>query len=149
MKKSKRLRRLRQELLQKRKDKASKPEFRRNESWRYKRVKTGWRRPRGIDSKIRENKKGFPPMPNIGYRSSVKLRNLHPSGFQEVLVHNIKQLDGLRPTVHAVRIAGRVGDRKRLTILERADDLGLRVLNPQLKSRLPEPTDIIPTEEEH
>ncbi|MFX1562004.1 MAG: 50S ribosomal protein L32e [Promethearchaeota archaeon] len=149
MKKSKHLKRLRKELLLKRKDKERKPEFRRSESWRYKRVKPSWRRPIGIDSKIRENKKGFPQMPSVGYRSPAKLRNLHPSGLQEVLVHTIEQLNGLHPTVHAVRIASRVGDRKRLTILERADDLGLRVLNPQLKSRLPEPTDIIPTEEEH
>jgi large subunit ribosomal protein L32e len=149
MKRSKRLRRLRQELLLKRKEKERKPEFRRCESWRYKRVKPSWRHPKTIDSKIREHKKGFPAMPSIGYRSPVKLRNLHPSGLQEVLVHTVEQLKGLRPTVHAVRIASRVGDRKRLTILERADDLSLRVLNPQLKSRLPEPTEIIPTEEKH
>lgn len=149
MKKSKRLKRLKRELLQKRQMKSRKPQFRRPESWRYKRLNTGWRRPKGIDSKIRQREKSFPPMPSIGYRSPARLRNLHPSGLQDVLVHTIDQLDGLHPTVHAVRIASRVGDRKRLTILERADDLGLRVLNPQLKSRLPEPMDLVPTEEEH
>lgn len=97
----------------------------------------------------RKKEKGAPRMPSIGYRSPARLRGLHPSGLQEVLVYTIDQLDGLRPTVHAVRIASRVGDRKRLAILERSDDLGLLVLNPQLRSRLPEPIDILPTEEEH
>src|SRR5438034_580225 len=34
--------------------KESKPEFGRQESWRYKRVKENWRRPRGVTSKMRK-----------------------------------------------------------------------------------------------
>jgi large subunit ribosomal protein L32e len=149
MRKSKRLKRLKRELLQKRQMKARKPEFHRPESWRYKRLNNSWRRARGIDSMVRKKEKGAIPMPSIGYRSPARLRNMHPSGFQEVLVHTVEQLDGLHPTIHAVRIASRIGDRKRLTIIEKADDLGLHVLNPQLKSRLPELMDITSTEEEY
>ena len=81
-------------------------------------------------------------MPSIGYRSPVKLRNLHPSGLKEVIVHTANELEGLHPKVHAVRIGRRVGDRKRLDLIERADDLGLHVLNPQLKSRIPDILDL-------
>lgn len=142
MKKSKRIKKLKQELSKKRILNQRKPKFRRPESWRYKRLNTGWRRPKGIDSMIRKREKGHMAMPSIGYRSSKKLRGLHPSGMQEVLVHNIKDMDGLHPKIHAVRIAHRVGDRKRLAMLERADDLGLRVLNPQLKSEVRELLDL-------
>ena len=58
-----------------------KPKFRRQESWRYKRIDESWRRPRGIDSKMRMKVKGWPPSPNIGYRTPREIRNLHPSGF--------------------------------------------------------------------
>ncbi len=75
-------------------------------------------------------------MPSIGYRSPSKLRNLHPSGLKEVLVYNVHQLEGLHPKFKAVRIARRVGDRKRLDILDRADELGLHVLNPRMKTRV-------------
>ena len=34
-----------------------KPKFRRQESWRYKRVPDKWRRPHGIDSKMRKKVK--------------------------------------------------------------------------------------------
>jgi large subunit ribosomal protein L32e len=142
MKKSKRVQKLKRELAKKSLLNQRKPKFRRPESWRYKRLDTGWRRPKGIDSKIRQREKGHAVMPRIGYRSSKKLRGYHPSGFQEVLVHTIKDMDGLHPKVHAVRIAHRVGDRKRLTIIERADDLGLHVLNPQLKSEVRELLDL-------
>jgi large subunit ribosomal protein L32e len=38
-------------------------------------------------------------------------------------------LEGLDPEREAVRIAASVGNRKRMSIHDRADDLGLRVLN--------------------
>lgn len=142
MKKSKHIKKLQRELYKKRLQNQRKPKFRRPESWRYKRLDTGWRRPKGIDSMIRKREKGHPKMPGIGYRSPVKLRDYHPSGMKEVLVHNLQEMEGLHPKIHAVRIAHRVGDRKRLAILERADDLGLRVLNPQLKSEVRELLDL-------
>ena len=146
MKMSKRLKKLKQVLLRKRRRKARMPRFVRPESWRYKRLDTGWRRPKGIDSKIRKKHKGYPVMPSKGYRSPSKLRNLHPSGLQEVLVYNIRQLEGLHPKFNAVRIARRVGDRKRIDILDRADELDLHVLNPRLKTRAIE--DILSKSEE-
>ena len=142
MKKSKRIKKLQQDLYKKRVMNQRKPKFRRPESWRYKRLDTGWRRPKGIDSAIRKRKKSQPAMPTIGYRTPVKLRHYHPSGLKEVLVHNLQELEGLHPKVHAVRIARQVGDRKRMEILNRADDLGLRVLNPQLKSEIREILDL-------
>ena len=147
MKKSKRLKKLHRSLMRKRQDNQRKPSFRRPESWRYKRLDTGWRRPKGIDSRIRQKRKSQPAMPNIGYRSPVHLRGLHPTGLREVLVHTLSQLDALKPKTHAVRIAHQVGDRKRLAIIERADDLGLHVLNPQLKSQLTEAIDLTLDEE--
>jgi len=61
-------------------------------------------------------------------------------------VYNVSQLDGLDPKRHAVRIARRVGERKRMEILERADDLDLKVLNPRLKTRLTEELVVTPEE---
>lgn len=110
-----------------------KPEFRRYESWRYARVKESWRRPRGIDSKQRIKLKGHPPVPSIGYRTPHEVRGLHPSGYEEVLVHNPEELRQLDPQRHAVRIAHTVGTRKRLEILWKAAELGLHVLNPKMK----------------
>jgi large subunit ribosomal protein L32e len=54
---------------------------------------------------------------------------LHPSGFEEVFVHKPSDLEGIDPERQAVRIGSRVGNRKRTQIHDRADDLGLRVLN--------------------
>ena len=106
------------------------PKFRRQEWFRYKRLsRTGWKKPRGDDSSQRKNRKYRSPMARVGYGKIASVRDLHPSGFKEVLVHRPEDLDGIDPAVQAARVGGTVGGRKRALIHERADELGIRVLN--------------------
>ena len=106
------------------------PKFRRQEWFRYGRLsKTGYRKPKGDDSSMRKNRKYRSPMARVGYGKVAAARGLHPSGFDEVLVHKADHLDGLDPEKQAVRIGSSVGNRKRSRIHDRADELGLRVLN--------------------
>ena len=109
-----------------------KPKFRRQESWRYKRVTDKWRRPHGIDSKMRKKVKGWPVSPTTGYRSPKKTRGLHPSGFVETRIQSVADLGGIDPELQAVRIARTVGGRKRVEILALAEEKGIHVLNPRI-----------------
>ena len=86
--------------------KHQKPKFRRQESWRYKRVTDRWRRPHGIDSKMRKKIKGWPASPTTGYRSPKKSRGLHPSGFLETRVQNIVDLSGIDPDIEIIILGG-------------------------------------------
>lgn len=108
---------------------ASRPAFHRQEWFRYKRFGDEWRKPQGGQSKLRRHFGYRWNLPSIGYRGPRAVRGLHPSGFQEVLVHNERQLEGLDPAKQAVRIAHGVGSRKREVIEKACDDKGLRVLN--------------------
>jgi len=105
------------------------PKFIRFECWRYKKLKINWRRPRGIDSKIRKNFKGALASPNVGFRSPRKVRGLHASGFEEVLVHSTKELDTVNPKKQVVKIGHTVGRRKRVLLQDRADELNILILN--------------------
>lgn len=109
--------------------KSHKPDFVREESWRYKRVKPNWRRPKGIDSKMRRRKKGWPKIVRIGYRGPKVARYLHPSGYYDKLVHNVNELKNLDSEKDAARIAAAVGGRKRKEIIEQAKSLKIKVLN--------------------
>jgi large subunit ribosomal protein L32e len=113
-------------------------EFRRPESWRYNRLKEPWRRPRGCDNKMRLKIKGWPKSPNIGYRSPREIRGLHPSGYEEALVHNISQLNTIDPEKQAVRIAHTVGTKKRMEIIAIARERGVHILNPKEIAELEE-----------
>jgi large subunit ribosomal protein L32e len=109
--------------------KRNKPKFVRQESWRFKRLKENWRRPRGLDNKMRRKIKGWPPTVNTGYRGPKVSRGLHPSGYREVLVFNLKELKGIDPKTQAIRIAHAVGNRKRAKILVEARKKKITILN--------------------
>lgn len=124
--------------------KRKKPRFRRQESWRYKRVGDRWRKPHGVDSKMRKKVKGWPVSPTIGYRSPKKIRGLHPSGFVEIRVYSTADLGGIDPELQAIRIAQTVGNKKRFEIMALAEEKGIHVLNPR---RIREPEEFKEGEE--
>jgi large subunit ribosomal protein L32e len=110
--------------------KARKPEFRRQESWRYKRIGDRWKKPDGIDSKMRYKLKGWPKHAGIGYGSPKETRGLHPSGYREVIVRNIDDLSKINAKTEAIRIAHTVGMKKRAEISVRANEKAIHILNP-------------------
>lgn len=114
--------------------KRKKPKFLRQEWWRFDKFKNDpkWRRPKGTDSKMRMKLKGKARSPSIGWSSPRLVRGLHPSGYEDVLVHNVKELEMLDPQRQAARIAHTVGKRKRMAIIERAKELGIKVLNARV-----------------
>ncbi|MHA1835482.1 MAG: 50S ribosomal protein L32e [Candidatus Odinarchaeia archaeon] len=111
------------------------PKFIRQESWRYKRIKEAWRRPKGIDNKVRKKRKGFIKMPDIGYRTPKVLRGLHPSGKKEILVNNMQILEKYNPEEYLVRLSSRLGLRKKNLIIEKAEELGFQIINAPLIQR--------------
>ena len=106
------------------------PKFDRQDHHMKKRTPTSWRKPRGNLSKQRRRIKGKGATVEAGYRTPEAVRGRHPSGFEEVRVHNVADLEDVDGDAQAVRIASAVGGRKRERIEDRAEDGGIRVLNP-------------------
>ena len=106
------------------------PAFIRQESWRYDRLAENWRRPKGIDNKMRRQFAGMPELVKIGYRGPKKSRGLHPSGYTDNLVFNIDGLKLLNSKIDAARISHTVGIKKKNAIVAEAEKLGIKVLNP-------------------
>ena len=109
--------------------KKKKPKFKRQEWFRYKKLNDSWRKPRGLHSKLRTNRKYRINRVRIGYGTTADVRGLHASGFKEILVYNKSDLEKLDPKQEAARIGHSVGTRKRIEIEEYADELGIRILN--------------------
>lgn len=105
------------------------PTFRRREWFKHRPLKEGWRRPRGISSKVRLHQKSKGVIPEPGYRAPKSVRGLHPSGYKEILVQTPKELEKVDPRVQAVRIAASVGKRKRQLIAQKAIEMKIKVLN--------------------
>jgi large subunit ribosomal protein L32e len=115
----------------------SKPAFNRQESWRYKRVKPAWRRARGVTSKMRKEEAGWPAKVKVGYGTAAATRGLHPRGLQERLIHRLSELEGLDPKIHIIRISARVGERKRLTLLDELRQRKFHIANPGKEEEKP------------
>jgi large subunit ribosomal protein L32e len=109
--------------------KKRKPEFLREEWFRYKRIQKNWRKPDGISSKMRRNLKYRPSMVRIGFRGPKETRGLHPSGFEEIVIFNIADLQTIDPKTQAARIGSSVGTKKRINIEKKAEELEVRILN--------------------
>ncbi len=108
------------------------PDFVREESWRYIRLKKSWRKPKGIDNHQRKQRKGWPMLVKAGYGSPKIARGLHPSGFTDSLVYNIKDLEKLDPKIDGIRFAHGVGKRKRLAIIAKAKEKNFKIFNARV-----------------
>jgi large subunit ribosomal protein L32e len=102
--------------------------FKREDNHKKKSVPDSWRKPKGGHSRSRLKKKGAAPKPEAGYRTPEEDRGKHPSGYEEVLVHNTSDLEELEKG-EAARIGSTVGGRKREMIIEKADSEDIKVLN--------------------
>ncbi len=114
--------------------KEAQPSFKRQKHYQFKKLKDVWRAPKGLRSKQRQERRYRSSRVKVGYGTPESVRGLHPSGFEEVLVHNVDDLEGIDPDTQAARIGGSVGGRKREAIETRAEELEIRVLNPTRRS---------------
>ncbi|MFH0862292.1 MAG: eL32 family ribosomal protein [Candidatus Altiarchaeota archaeon] len=107
-----------------------KPRFRRQEAGRYKRLEEKWRRPTGIDSKKLEKQRGKGLVPGIGYKKPNSESGLQ-FGYEPVMVFNVAGLKAVSSDRQAAVIAAAVGRKKRNMIIEEANTLKIKVLNPR------------------
>jgi len=111
--------------------------FTRHQSDRQKEVHENWRKPRGIDNRVRRRFKGQRVMPAIGYGSNAKTKHLMPDGFLKFRVYNIKELEVLlmHNRKFAAEIAHDVSAGNRKAIIERAAQLDIKVVNANARLR--------------
>lgn len=97
------------------------------------RLEGGWRKPKSRTNKVRKKLKGKKPVPLVGYGSPKKEKNIHPSGLSEVAISNPGQLEKINKATECVRISGKVGKKKRMEIVKKSRETGIKVLNPGLR----------------
>ncbi|CZS99317.1 probable 60S ribosomal protein L32 [Rhynchosporium graminicola] len=101
----------------------------------YKCLDASWRKPKGIDNRVRRRFKGQMVMPSIGFGSNRKTRHMMPSGHKAFLVNNVRDVDLLlmHNKTFAAEISHAVSSRKRIEIVARAKELGVKVTNPKAR----------------
>jgi len=96
--------------------------------------------PKGLDNRARRRFKGNILLPQAGYGTNAKTRDLLPNGFYKARVSNVKELEALlmQNRKFAAEIAGSVGTKLRKDIVKRANELNIKVLNAGARLRATE-----------
>ena len=103
--------------------KGKKPDFIRQDIRKKARLKIKWRRPRGLDSKMRRKLRGWAKGVSQGYRSPGKVRGMHQSGLQPSIIRTAKDLDNLSPKENCLVVSSSLGKRKRVEVLKKAREI--------------------------
>ncbi len=105
-----------------------KPEFKRQDSHKKKKLGDKWRRPKGLQSKMRLNKKGYRKIVEVGYGNKKGKRELIEN-LKVVYVKNLKQLKDIDNKKQGIVINSCVGNKKRIEIIKQAEKDNIKILN--------------------
>ena len=62
---------------------------------------------------------------------------MHPRGLQERRIHGVAELEGLDPKIHIIRISARVGERKKIALLDELRHRNFHIANPGKEEEKP------------
>lgn len=108
--------------------KSRKPEFIQQDYHKKRRLSKKWKRPTGLQSKMRHQFRGYNRRVKQGWRSPIEIRGYHGKGVEPILVNNVSDLNSVKHD-QGVVIASNVGLKKRLDIVKKAQELKLIILN--------------------
>ncbi len=104
------------------------PSFIRQDSHKKKKLGKKWRRPKGLHSKMRLQKKGYRVIVKPGYGKPNKEKKLL-KGLQAVVIHNVKELEVIDEKKQGIIISSKVGNRKKVEIMNQAEKRKIEILN--------------------
>lgn len=108
--------------------KKKKPNFNRQEYFKHGKLEKKWRKPKGINSKLKRGEKARGKKPSPGFSSPKAVRGLNPHGLEQVRIFTPAKLTPEMKT-KAVVIGSTVGKRKKEEILKKAEQLGIKISN--------------------
>ncbi|MCX6750030.1 MAG: 50S ribosomal protein L32e [Candidatus Pacearchaeota archaeon] len=122
------------------------PKFLRHTSHKYSKLgvrrkkKQIWRRPTGRDNKMREQRRGHPPIVSIGYSNNKKTRGKIMEK-TPVMVRNVSQIEKIQK--NQIAILGKVGKKKKIEMAKKAKELKIDTykFNPEKFLKLNEKND--------
>ena len=116
-----------------------KPKFLRRTSVRLSKLgkrrkkKQVWRKPTGRDNKMREQRRGKPPVVSIGYSTDKNSRG-KIKGKTPIFVKNIRELEKIGK--QDIIILGNIGKKKKIELAKKANELQIEVANLNTKKFL-------------
>ncbi len=94
-----------------------------------------WRRPRGIDCRVRRQYRGNKPLVKCGYGQNLKTKYILPNGFKKFLIRCPADLEVLlmNNRIYCGELAHNIGAKTRKVIVQRAAELNVKLTNAKGK----------------
>jgi large subunit ribosomal protein L32e len=114
--------------------KSKKPKGLRRNFGIKKRLSKKWRKPKGLQNKVRLNKKGYGKPISSGYGSPKEVKHLDAkTGLFPLVISCKSDLDKVDPKTQGVLISSRVGAKKRLELLDLIEKKNLTLIQDSKK----------------
>ena len=94
-------------------------------------IRESYRKPRGIDNRMKRQFRGNKPLVKVGYGTKVEHKHILPNGFKKFLIRNEKDVEVLlmNNRVFCGELAANLSAEKRKKIAKRAAELNVRLTN--------------------
>jgi large subunit ribosomal protein L32e len=109
--------------------KNKKPTFLRQDAHKKKRLGEGWRRPKGMHSKMRLRHRDKRTRPEPGFGSPKAVYGLSKEGLQYVNIATVKEVGSIDKQKQGIVISSSVGKKNRIQIIKKALELNIKILN--------------------
>jgi len=98
-------------------------------------LKTSWRRPHGIDCRVRRQYKSNKPLVKVGYKNANVTRHTLPNGFRKFLIRNTQDIEMLlmNNRVYCGELATNLNANTKKQIVKRAAELNVKLTNAKGK----------------
>src|SRR3989338_2707468 len=108
------------------------PEFCRQDAHK-KRLKIRWVKTRGLHSKVRLRRAGHSTIVSTGFRGPREIRGYSKEGLKIIMLFNEEGASQIDKKNEVAMISGRIGLKKRLAVLKKCTENGIKVLNIDAK----------------
>ncbi|MFP4423708.1 MAG: 50S ribosomal protein L32e [Candidatus Woesearchaeota archaeon] len=108
--------------------KLKKPEFTRQDNHKKPKLGDKWRKPKGLQSKMRLHKRGYKRSPECGWGSPRDCKGLSPEGYKQVIISSLADIESLKEGDGAI-ISAKVGTRKKIELVKKIQEKKFPILN--------------------
>jgi large subunit ribosomal protein L32e len=109
--------------------KSKKPTFLRQDGHKKIRLGNKWRKPKGLQNKMRLNKRGYRKSVSVGYKSPRLVKGFDKSGLEIINITKIDLLESVDPKTQGIVISGNIGQKKKIEIVKIAIKKSITILN--------------------
>ncbi|MBU0471427.1 MAG: hypothetical protein KKF65_02285 [Nanoarchaeota archaeon] len=117
--------------------------FVRTDSHKKKRLGLKWRRPKGLQNKRRLRKRGYGLVVKKGYKTPLSERGISKQGLTPIKIDSLKSLALVDNKTQGIIVSSKLGDKKRLPIMQEAKKKQIQVLNFNVDKKIKQMTDLL------